>query len=84
MSKHIGYVPSKFTQNLGVFLGPNVKMEIPIGTQLGLVPNWGWCPIGAQTPIGGLSLPLVFKDRPYIKKNDKKVKRKYKNDPKIN
>jgi hypothetical protein len=41
-------------------------------------------PIGAQTPIGGLSLPLVVKDRPYFKKNDKKVKRKYKNVPSKN
>jgi hypothetical protein len=30
--------------------------------------------VGAETPIGGLSLPLVVKDRPYSKTKEKKVK----------
>jgi hypothetical protein len=38
------------TLELAGFLGPNAKMEILIG---------------AQTPIEGLGLTLVVKDRPY-------------------
>jgi hypothetical protein len=36
------------------FLGPYAKIEIPIK---------------AQNPIGGLSLPFVVKDRPYLKRS---------------
>ena len=53
----------RMTYGLGGIMGSNPNMGIPVGAQLG--PNWGWGPIGAQFPIGGLSLPLVVKARPF-------------------